>query len=289
MDRPLLPSTFFDLTIGTRQFASVEIPGRVINVGNALEALNGEAAVSRALSSVTSDDNCDTAASVSSLQLRLRPDDPFSRPIDGTVTDSTTLLMEVRRRRDGAITPRIIGRVGKTGRFQSLSDFQVVHKTPFQKEMQLLPPVAMSNIATPREYRFRDHATGETRRKRLESRISDHHNRFSRFALISFDAKTVPMGPEAGSFAASDAAMNHPVTQLLIEEFKKRPLISKRLLLHTMRLANQDRRSVIRYIYCVAYRFSVRLVTNTGSERILTLFRAVHGEVFGIGLDYAWR
>eukprot|EP00474_Spongospora_subterranea_P005115 CRZ05573.1 hypothetical protein [Spongospora subterranea] len=266
MPSALLSSTSnaeVELTIGERVFASIEIPGSVNDPDKAIEALNGNDSICKALSLAVSSFNepisVDPACQQGQgLTLKLRPDDPYSRPIDANISPYSCFLLEIRRprRSPSSATIQVLGRVNHVARFEFLDDFQIVHNSRFLKDMQLLPPVFMSNISSPRDYKFRDVPTGISRQKRLQSRRDDHHTRFSRFALIPFDSPTIPMGPEEGSFAASPDALNDPVTRLLKEKFDERPLISKRLLLYSMRLANQDRRSVIRFVYCVAYRFS---------------------------------
>ncbi|CEP03738.1 Transcription factor IIIC subunit 5 HTH domain-containing protein [Plasmodiophora brassicae] len=219
-----------------RQLVAVEVPGRVDNVGNAVQALGGMDAIAEAFSGAGP-----------GLTLALRPDDPYEIRLDGAVHDSTTLLLAVRRN----APPVVVGRVRRQIRFDGLADFQVVD----DGSQDLAPPIAFSHVVAPREYRFLDQSTA-TQEKRIKSRLEDHFKRFSRFALLPFESAAVPSAPEAGSFSASDKALSHPVTTLLKQEFESRPVISKRRLLYTMQQLNQDRRSVLRYVHSVAYRFS---------------------------------
>ncbi|KAJ3075678.1 tau 95 subunit of transcription factor TFIIIC [Podochytrium sp. JEL0797] len=111
------------------QFHVVEMPGPITSGSPdmAIAALGGMDAITRAFSQ-----------DLVPLELRLRPEDPFSHPILGEVISTSNLLLRVSKKRkkvpsgpngtyletDYRFDTEIVGLVTKTGRFRALADFQ---------------------------------------------------------------------------------------------------------------------------------------------------------------------
>ncbi|KZW04045.1 hypothetical protein EXIGLDRAFT_13046 [Exidia glandulosa HHB12029] len=100
-------------------FYSVEYPGYVASLDRALETLP-----QRAL---------DTAfrRNATTLELHMRPRDPFAHPIQGDVVRTSNLVLKVvkRKRKDGTrgeYTATVVGSVGKTARFRAMADYQYI-------------------------------------------------------------------------------------------------------------------------------------------------------------------
>ncbi|KAJ3269538.1 tau 95 subunit of transcription factor TFIIIC [Borealophlyctis nickersoniae] len=121
-------------------FHVVEYPGYVKDEQKVLQTLGGMPAIEKAFNE-----------DLKGLELRYRPDDPFSHPINGEIIATTNLLLKVTRRRkkkkkeqtdvadEGAggdepwkINTEIVGVVSKTCRFRggiragSMADFQYI-------------------------------------------------------------------------------------------------------------------------------------------------------------------
>lgn len=102
-----------------REVICIEYPGFVRNLEPALESLGGDAGIIKAATAITS----------SILPLRLRTDDPLSRPIFGEKHSTKGLLLKVTRGRGDGEEPvraRIVARVESLFRFPGMADFQFV-------------------------------------------------------------------------------------------------------------------------------------------------------------------
>ncbi|KAJ3327941.1 tau 95 subunit of transcription factor TFIIIC [Blyttiomyces sp. JEL0837] len=110
-------------------FHVIEFPGTIENIENAFTALGGEESIARAFSE-----------ELGSLELRFRPNDPFSHPLIGEVISTSNLVLKVTRRKrkkptgpNGTFAPQdqemkteVVGTVTKTCRFRALADYQYI-------------------------------------------------------------------------------------------------------------------------------------------------------------------
>ncbi|KND00444.1 transcription factor TFIIIC subunit TFC1 [Spizellomyces punctatus DAOM BR117] len=110
-------------------FHVVEYPGYIKNTENALRTLGGIEAIEKAFTD-----------GLNVLELRYRPTDPFSHPINGDIINTGNLLLKVTRRRKkrkgtkahsppmeespADVKTQIIGTVTKTCRFRAIADYQ---------------------------------------------------------------------------------------------------------------------------------------------------------------------
>ncbi|KAF7331916.1 hypothetical protein MKEN_00071900 [Mycena kentingensis (nom. inval.)] len=114
-------------------FYSVEYPGYLKDLSSvpiAVKNLGGQAALDAAFKRTASKSEAQTT-----LELKLRPNNPFAHPISGEVVPTTNLVLKVVKRKrknrmeldDGIIgeyTAEIVGTTSKTVRFRSMADFQ---------------------------------------------------------------------------------------------------------------------------------------------------------------------
>ncbi|KAJ7781467.1 RNA polymerase III transcription factor IIIC subunit-domain-containing protein [Mycena metata] len=112
-------------------FHSIEYPGYVRNasVPIAVQNLGGQAALAGAFKR-------STAKAEGTLELKLRPGNPFAHPVPGDVVPTNNLLLKIvkRKRKDrmdaddgslqGEYTAEIVGSTSKTVRFRSMADYQ---------------------------------------------------------------------------------------------------------------------------------------------------------------------
>ncbi|XP_064616551.1 general transcription factor 3C polypeptide 5-like [Liolophura sinensis] len=117
-----------------RKFVCVSYPGIVQNEDKAFATLGGIKAIQKTVQNP-----------IKKLELKMRPEDIYCKPVFGTRTETTSLLLRVKRRRRKGTAPGeasvsdatetkndtqeewkadILGMVGCTFRFQSLCDFQ---------------------------------------------------------------------------------------------------------------------------------------------------------------------
>ncbi|KAJ3415690.1 tau 95 subunit of transcription factor TFIIIC [Chytridiales sp. JEL 0842] len=108
-------------------FHCIEYPGNVQDAERAIETMGGQKEIERAF-----------AEELRSIELRYRPEDPFSHPITGEVVETADLLLKVTRKRrkrptgsngtycedDYMMKTEVVGMVSKTCRFRALADFQ---------------------------------------------------------------------------------------------------------------------------------------------------------------------
>lgn len=112
-----------------QHFYSIEYPGYVspTSVSIAIQNLGGQACIDHAFRRIKRNEGRDNL-----VDLRLRPENPFSHPIPGDVTSTNNLLLKVvkrKRRRlnpsedelrcDGDYTVEVVGNIPKTLRFRS--------------------------------------------------------------------------------------------------------------------------------------------------------------------------
>ncbi|KAI9009828.1 RNA polymerase III transcription factor IIIC subunit-domain-containing protein [Gaertneriomyces semiglobifer] len=136
------------------KFHVVEYPGYVENTDKALKTLGGTAAIERAFNE-----------DLNALELRYRPDDPFSHPIQGEIITTANLLLKVTLRRKkrrrkpngtespdpGQITHQVLGTISKTCRFRAIADFQWISDlndpmVKLRRSMQVLDPSAIEEF-----------------------------------------------------------------------------------------------------------------------------------------------
>ncbi|KAJ7086691.1 RNA polymerase III transcription factor IIIC subunit-domain-containing protein [Mycena epipterygia] len=112
-------------------FYSIEYPGyvRTTSVPIAVQKLGGQAALDSAFKR-------SAAKTEATLELRLRPGNPFAHPVPGDVVPTNNLVLKVVKRKrknridsdDGALqgeyTAEIVGSTLKTVRFRSMADYQ---------------------------------------------------------------------------------------------------------------------------------------------------------------------
>ncbi|KAF7352970.1 hypothetical protein MVEN_01264400 [Mycena venus] len=113
-------------------FYSIEYPGyvRTTSVPIAVQNLGGQAALGSAFKR-------SAAKTEATLELKLRPGNPFAHPIPGDVVPTNNLVLKVVKRKrknrmdadDGAApqgeyTAEIVGSTSKTVRFRSMADYQ---------------------------------------------------------------------------------------------------------------------------------------------------------------------
>ncbi|KAI8372820.1 RNA polymerase III transcription factor IIIC subunit-domain-containing protein, partial [Radiomyces spectabilis] len=110
-----------NLPIGKKKYLCVEYPAIVKNTHRAIDAMGGEKALAASLVHETP------------IELRFRPGDPFSHPINGDIVPSSKLLVKVTRRvksgqptEEAEIKTELLGTVSKTLRFRTLADFQYI-------------------------------------------------------------------------------------------------------------------------------------------------------------------
>ena len=117
-----------------QHFYSIEYPGYVspISVPIAIQNLGGQTCIDHAFMKIKRNEDRDNL-----VDLRFRPDNPFSHPVPGDVTSTNNLLLKVvkrKRRRlcslhdssdeircNGEYTAEVVGDVPKTLRFRSES------------------------------------------------------------------------------------------------------------------------------------------------------------------------
>ncbi|CEJ02332.1 hypothetical protein RMCBS344292_16339 [Rhizopus microsporus] len=114
---PLIP-------IGDKKFLDIEYPGIVKRTKRAIKTLGGEKALAQSLANKTQ------------VNLRFRPEDPFSHPIHGDIIPTSKLLAKVTRRvkrnkktgqveeTDDDWRTEIVGSVTHSVRFRALADLQ---------------------------------------------------------------------------------------------------------------------------------------------------------------------
>ncbi|RKP14300.1 RNA polymerase III transcription factor IIIC subunit-domain-containing protein, partial [Piptocephalis cylindrospora] len=170
--------------IPTQTLYSVEYPGRVLDGNRALDTLGGPVALAQ-VGAVSGESGM--------VDLRYRPKDLFSRPIQGRFVDTSNILLRVTRR--PARTDRMdeevdsatsssdwdfeaVGVIRKTCRFRALADFQYLpeKENPYHKlgkaisavdvdaltkfrldqvdEKSNVPPPAFSRNYLPLDYRY---------------------------------------------------------------------------------------------------------------------------------------
>ncbi|CAK5276014.1 unnamed protein product [Mycena citricolor] len=124
-DRSLAP----EHPIPNRHFFSVEYPGyvRQESVPIAIQNLGGQAALDNAFKRRAKTEPA-------TLELKLRPGNPFAHPIPGDVVSTNNLVLKIvkRRRKNrmddrgtvGEYTAEIVGAASKTVRFRSMADYQ---------------------------------------------------------------------------------------------------------------------------------------------------------------------
>ncbi|KAI8818977.1 RNA polymerase III transcription factor IIIC subunit-domain-containing protein [Fimicolochytrium jonesii] len=116
-------------TLPSWKFHAVEYPGYVKNFDNVLKTLGGSEAIEKAF-----------ANDLNVVELRYRPEDPFSHPINGEIIQTSNILLGVtirrKRKRTGSaagaqepvdpsqITTRFMGTITKTCRFRAIADYQ---------------------------------------------------------------------------------------------------------------------------------------------------------------------
>ncbi|KAF8592376.1 hypothetical protein K439DRAFT_1655910 [Ramaria rubella] len=120
--------------LSQQHFYSVEYPGYVASasVPRAIRTLGGQACIDRAFRRVKRNEDLGNL-----VDLKFRPENPFSHPVPGDVTTTNNLLLKVvkRKRRQinssedilaetGEYTAELVGNIPKTLRFRSLADFQ---------------------------------------------------------------------------------------------------------------------------------------------------------------------
>ncbi|KAJ3381438.1 tau 95 subunit of transcription factor TFIIIC [Entophlyctis sp. JEL0112] len=134
------------------QFHAIELPGRIVSqtAEAAIESLGGLSALAKASCRASPSQSHSPvllhfpsqafSSELAPLELRLRPDDPFSHPVLGEVVSTANLLLKVTRKRrkkgsgpggehlecDYRMESEILGIITKTGRFRALADFQYV-------------------------------------------------------------------------------------------------------------------------------------------------------------------
>ncbi|KAM3589499.1 tau 95 subunit of transcription factor TFIIIC [Umbelopsis sp. WA50703] len=104
-----------------KEFLNVEYPGRVNNVDKALNNIGG-------INSLTKNHKENSKE----IELKFRPNDPFSHGIVGNVVSTKNLVLKVTRQvkksnpeeQVGDIKTEILGQIKKTCRFRGLADFQ---------------------------------------------------------------------------------------------------------------------------------------------------------------------
>lgn len=119
------------LPLPPQHFYSVEYPGYVAptSVQSAIRHLGGQASVDNAFKRIRRNETRDNL-----VDLKFRPEDPFSHPVPGDVTSTNNLLLKVvkrKRRRLNApqdsvsdkvekeFTAEVVGDIPKTLRFRS--------------------------------------------------------------------------------------------------------------------------------------------------------------------------
>ncbi|KAJ7228866.1 RNA polymerase III transcription factor IIIC subunit-domain-containing protein [Mycena pura] len=140
------PSPASVRSIPTTAFYSIEYPGyvRTTSVPLAVQNLGGQAALDNAFKR-------SAAKSEATLELKLRPGNPFAHPVPGDVVPTNSLVLKVVKRKrknlmdvdggalQGEYTAEIVGSAAKTVRFRSMADYQ------YQPDMN--DPVAKLRIA----------------------------------------------------------------------------------------------------------------------------------------------
>ncbi|KAF8525363.1 RNA polymerase III transcription factor IIIC subunit-domain-containing protein [Gautieria morchelliformis] len=120
-----------------QHFYSIEYPGYVSpeSVPIAVQNLGGQPCIDHAFRRLTRNEGRDNL-----VDLKFRPENPFSHPVPGDVTSTNNLLLKVvkRKRRRlnpphgspddvecvGEYTAEVVGNIPRTLRFRSMADFQ---------------------------------------------------------------------------------------------------------------------------------------------------------------------
>jgi len=243
-----------DGQLPARRLSAVEFPG-VLSSGSAALAL--AALGSRDGSLVAALDSSKT-----SVELRLRPEDPLCQPIAGRLdARPQALLLRVLRKRRRVVGAEVVGVVDRVYRFEELADFScgaaastggagavagaVAGKgesgvPPSTSALMVMAPPSLSQHKQPESYAFQPNLHPPRPRVRVRSVAPD------------CAAEQIPAGAQ-GACCAQDAA-HHAAVQRLLEE---RPVWS-RLALQQRCAAlalGVDSNALSRMLSLSAYRF----------------------------------
>ncbi|KAI8150225.1 RNA polymerase III transcription factor IIIC subunit-domain-containing protein [Fennellomyces sp. T-0311] len=215
----------FNLNLPNRKFVLVEYPGRVKNVQRAIQTLGGEKKIANTLNK-----------DIKTLELKYRPEDPFSHPISGDVISTAAVVLKITKRKkksqpdeEATYKAEAIGTVPRSCRFRAMADFQylvpkdnklrefrsslekgnvndILNFNPNEMDkddkMIQIPPPVFSMRETPFDYGYNQNAP--VLRVRVRQRDGSYAiklvNRFRRSAneicSILFEAETVPDSPK---------------------------------------------------------------------------------------------
>ncbi|KAI9093011.1 RNA polymerase III transcription factor IIIC subunit-domain-containing protein [Phlyctochytrium arcticum] len=201
-------------------FHVVEYPGYIKNVDKAMKNLGGMGGVEKAF-----------AGELSVLELRYRPDDPFSHPISGEIINTANVLLKVTRKKDRKITQRstkteVMGLVTKTGRFRALADYQWVpdrndpmvklrydmhtmnvegvenyrwgddSASPVSGDLRQMPPPSFSRLEWPLNYGYRQNPSVT---RQTEIRLVNRYQKTkANVAVFDESMGSVPTEPPPG-------------------------------------------------------------------------------------------
>ncbi|KAI9497095.1 RNA polymerase III transcription factor IIIC subunit-domain-containing protein [Zychaea mexicana] len=245
----------FNLKVPNRKYVLVEYPGRVKNVDRALKSLGGEKTIANALNK-----------EVKTIELRYRPEDPFSHPVVGDVVPTSSLLLKVTKRKkknqpddEAAFKAEALGTILKSCRFRAMADFQYLvpkdekfsrlrsslekgnvneilnYKLDEEDNMTHIPPPVFSMRETPFDYAY--HQFQPILRVRVRQRDGSYAiklvNRFKRTALelisLSFEDTEIPTSPkfDLTVLKADERALADEIKKL----FEERPVWTRVALL----------------------------------------------------------
>uniref|UniRef100_A0A7N8Y0V7 General transcription factor IIIC, polypeptide 5 n=1 Tax=Mastacembelus armatus TaxID=205130 RepID=A0A7N8Y0V7_9TELE len=208
-----VPGSSSNVELRDNKLVCVEYPAVISSVDKMLQTLGGEQTVSKTF-----------AHPNRRLELRYRPQDPFSHSLCGNRFLSSNLLLRVRRRvrkkdpRDAEIHMDILGVIGTTYKFQGLADFQclavqsengkdtslydkiILRKSENQEFFEqpmpyFLPPAIFSRLDNPVDYFYRADVSQKSGQESLNKKSFICLNRARRphnAIFISFTDPTVP-------------------------------------------------------------------------------------------------
>jgi len=222
---------------GLPRVCAVEMPGRVVNIDEAVASVGGLNMVRQSLKNPKG-----------KLRLRLCREYKFQAPVPLERRKSCDVLVRAKKRSDGSWACEPIGIVDATFAPQAMADYLFVPGKDFEYggstvfgslESELagrrpsgdlyMPPAFFTRIDTPRQYGFQDNPFGKpTRNREVVKLAGTSEGKLQRkwlpVSMVRFqDVRPVPLAPPEGARAqvrAEEAGILERVRQL----FEERPV-----------------------------------------------------------------
>ncbi|KAJ2963002.1 hypothetical protein NQZ79_g1959 [Umbelopsis isabellina] len=239
------------LKLPDKEFLNVEYPGRVNNVDKALNNIGGIASLTR-----------NHKQNSKEIELKFRPNDPFSHGIVGNVVSTKNLLLKVTRQvkksnpeeQVGDVKAEILGQIRKTCRFRGLADFQFlvppenriakVKKAVVEcdvdqmmqfnaaeddyKNLELVPPPLFTRLEFPFDYSYQQNpAVAKVKVRQPDGTVAirlvnRYKQRKAAHYFLQYEAQDVPDGPPSNFRPIVGEALS--VLPIVTELFEERPV-----------------------------------------------------------------